>query len=172
MVGHRKQAFVYWHHCGNSPQIYRGQGQTKSLFPDPAPPSPVPTYQTADGGCQGAASDKQSFLRFEMPRNKSVAVRSCGNAGHMETRSDFLQLQKLLHDNQKVIEERFQTMDVRFAQMEKRHSQERGRISKLEESVRRAVDGVMPKVEELLARHDTPQPLREVDPRLVPVGAS
>ncbi|KAK7873734.1 hypothetical protein R5R35_013266 [Gryllus longicercus] len=93
-----------------------------------------------------------------MSSNEPGAEGSCGNREHMEWRSDVLQLQKFL---QSVMKERFQTMETRFAKIEECLSHEQGRMSKLEESVRRAVDGVMPKVEELLTRHLSPQPSRE-----------
>ncbi|KAK7873728.1 hypothetical protein R5R35_013260 [Gryllus longicercus] len=96
-----------------------------------------------------------------MSSNESGADGSCGNARLTESRSDFLQLQKFLQNIQNVMEERFQTMEVRFAKIEEGLSHEQGRNSKLEESVRRALDDVMPKVEELLGRHLSPQPSRE-----------
>ncbi|KAK7873730.1 hypothetical protein R5R35_013262 [Gryllus longicercus] len=96
-----------------------------------------------------------------MSSNESGADGSCGNARLTESRSDFLQLQKFLQNIQNVMEERFQTMEVRFEKIEEGLSQEQGRNSKLEESVRRALDDVMPKVEELLGRHLSPQPSRE-----------
>ncbi|GLH10106.1 Palmitoyltransferase Hip14 [Gryllus bimaculatus] len=71
------------------------------------------------------------------------------------------------------MEARFQAMEARLAKLEQRFAQEQNRTRKLEKSIGRALDEVMPKVEQLLARYHSPPPSRETSFRHVaPAGAA
>ncbi|KAK7873733.1 hypothetical protein R5R35_013265 [Gryllus longicercus] len=83
--------------------------------------------------------------------------------------ADFLELRNApLLNNRRVTEGRFEAIDARFAKIEELLSLQQGRMSKLKQSVRRALVDILPKVEELLARHLSPQPSCEA----APAGAS
>ncbi|KAK7873749.1 hypothetical protein R5R35_013278 [Gryllus longicercus] len=65
------------------------------------------------------------------------------------------------------MEARFQAMEARLAKLEQRFAQEQNRTRKLEKSIGRALDEVMPKVEQFLARYHSPPPSRETSLRHV-----